>query len=154
MKKLLKHLELIKEDLILSTIKCYSGLVAFSSFIERFRYLKLDSEIGRATFGGHRMLNQDFYHSKEWKDLRDKVILRDDGCDLGDQDRPIHGSIYIHHIEPLTVEDILNRHRKCLDPDNAICCSFKTHQAIHFSDESLLPIILVERSPNDTCPWR
>lgn len=137
-----------------TTIKTYQEMIRLPSFIERFRYLKLDGAVGRSTFGGHRMLNQDLYHSKEWLQLRDKAIIRDSACDLGDADRPIHGSVYIHHIVPLTVEDILNRDRKCLDLDNVICCSFKTHQALHFADESLLPIKVVERSPYDTCPWR
>lgn len=137
-----------------SKIKTYSTLIQFLTFEERFEYLKLKGRVGAITFGGHRELNQTFYRSDDWLSFRNDVIIRDGGCDLGDPDRPIHGKIYIHHLNPLTVDDILHRSSALFDLENVICTSFKTHQAIHYGDASLLPSIIVERTPNDTCPWR
>lgn len=125
------------------------------TFEERYRYLKLGGEVGRETFGFDRWLNQVFYNSKEWKTFRRDIILRDMGCDLGVEGRDIGGRVYIHHIEPIQLDDILHRRIEVLlNPDNVICVSFETHNAIHYGDESLLLTVPVERKPNDTCPWR
>lgn len=139
----------------MTTIKTYSELVTLPTFEERYRYLKLGGEVGRETFGFDRWLNQVFYNSKEWKTFRRDIIVRDMGCDLGIVGRPIGGLIFIHHIEPIKLDDILHRRLEVLlNPDNAICVSFETHNAIHYGDESLLVTLPVERTPNDTCPWR
>lgn len=135
-------------------ILTYSNLVELPTFAERFDYLALNGVVGESTFGGSRYLNQLFYNSKEWKEVRDVVIMRDEGCDLGCLDRPITGTIYIHHINPIRKEDILTRSWKVLDPENLICVSFNTHQAIHYGDRSILIPDLIERYPNDTCPWK
>lgn len=135
-------------------ILTYSKLIELPTFTERFDYLSLKGIVGESTFGGSRYLNQLFYNSKEWKEVRDIVIMRDEGCDLGCLDRPITGTIYIHHINPIRKEDILTRSWKVLDPENLICVSFNTHQAIHYGDRSILIPDLVERYPNDTCPWK
>lgn len=135
-------------------ILTYSKLIELPTFTERFDYLSLKGVVGESTFGGSRYLNQLFYNSKEWKEVRDVVIMRDEGCDLGCLDRPITGTIYIHHINPIRKEDILTRSWKVLDPENLICVSFNTHQAIHYGDRSILIPDLVERYPNDTCPWK
>ena len=135
-------------------ILAYSKLIELPTFAERFDYLALNGVVGETTFGGSRYLNQLFYNSKEWKEVRDIVIMRDEGCDLGCLDRPITGTIYIHHINPIRKEDILARSWKVLDPENLICVSFNTHQAIHYGDRSILIPDLVERYPNDTCPWK
>ena len=134
--------------------KSYSGLLILPTFRERFDYLKLDGRVGADTFGFDRYLNQRFYMSKEWRTFRSKVIARDEGCDLGIADRPIQGRVIIHHIIPLTVEDFEEQTDALFDMDNVICVAPMTHEAIHFGDYSLLPQELVERTPNDTCPWR
>lgn len=134
--------------------KTYSELMSFKTFEERYRYLRIRGEVGIETFGSDRYLNQIFYSSKEWKKFRRDIIIRDMGCDLGIEDREINGQIFIHHINPITIDDILHR-RSCLtDPENAICVSFNTHQAIHYGDENLLIQEPIERTPNDTCPWK
>lgn len=139
----------------MTSIKTYSELITLPTFEERYRYLKLGGEVGKETFGFDRWLNQVFYSSKEWKTFRRDIIVRDMGCDLGIEDRPIGGLIFIHHIEPIKLDDILHRRLEVLmNPENVICCSFDTHQAIHYGDESLLVTLPVERTPNDTCPWR
>lgn len=135
-------------------IRTYSELIQYDSFIERFRYLKLGGKVGEDTFGFDRYLNQQFYKSKEWRLLRDQIIIRDMGCDLGIPDRDIFDRIIIHHMNPLTKEDIINRTEFLLDPKYMICVTKRTHDAIHYGDESLLFDTLVERTPNDTCPWR
>lgn len=132
----------------------YSELTTLTSFVERVRYLKLNGVPGAETFGYSRRLNQVLYSSPEWKDIRRKVIIRDNGCDLGIEERPISDHIYIHHINPITEKDILDRDPKIFDPENLICCSRTTHNAIHYGDEALLVAEVTERSPNDTCPWR
>lgn len=134
--------------------KTYSKLSKLKTFKERFDYLKLDGRIGNETFGSHRYFNQRFYKTKEWKRARREVILRDDGCDLGHPDRPIQGEIYIHHLNPITLEDILERRPCVFDPENLVCASFKTHNALHYGGEDNKPEEYVERRPNDTCPWR
>jgi len=134
--------------------KTYSQMIAIPKFEDRYAYLKLNGKVGEDTFGHSRYLNQSFYKSRAWKDFRDYIIVRDNGCDLASQDRPIPHRIYIHHINPITEQDILERSDILLDPENAVCVSFDTHQAIHYGDESLLRLDPIERKPFDTCPWR
>lgn len=139
----------------MTKIRTYSELIAFPTFIERFRYLKLDGIIGEETFGFDRYINQKFYKSDEWLALRDQIIVRDLGCDLGIQGHDIVGQrIIIHHMNPITKEDILYRSDFLLNPEYLICTIDNTHKAIHYGDESLLISAPVERSKNDTCPWR
>ena len=136
-------------------MRTYSELIKIPSFIERFRYLKLGGYIGEETFGFDRWLNQYFYKTKEWRDVRNQVILRDNACDLAHPDRPTFGRLIIHHMNPITEKDIVNRSDILLDPEYLITTVHDTHNAIHYGDESLLlldaPII---RKPNDMCPWR
>ena len=135
--------------------KSYSEMIAMSEFDDRFRYAKLDGQVGIDTFGFDRYLNQQFYRSKEWKRLRDQIIIRDNGCDLGVPGHEISGKIYIHHLNPLSPEDITESTEKLFDPDNLVCVSAETHNAIHYGDESILEKNkIVERSPGDTCPWK
>lgn len=132
----------------------YSELIRLPSFIERYRYLRIAGVVGTETFGCDRWLNQLFYKDATWLSTRNYVIVRDSGCDLGILDRSIEGNIFVHHINPITKHDIINRSPQLFDPDNLICCSFETHNAIHYGDETLLMCDPVVRSPNDTCPWR
>ena len=135
--------------------KRYSEMITMSDFDDRFRYAKLDGQVGMDTFGFDRYLNQQFYRSKEWKRLRDQIIIRDNGCDLGVSGHEISGKIYIHHLNPLSPEDITESTEKLFDPDNLVCVSAETHNAIHYGDESILEKNkIVERSPGDTCPWK
>jgi len=134
--------------------RCYSELRQLPTFQERYDYLKLAGEVGNPTFGYNRYFNQRFYHSSEWRNVRNEVILRDNGCDLGVTDYEIHGRIYIHHINPITLQDIETLSNNLLDPDNLICVTFDTHNAIHYGDERTLPKVPLERTPGDTCPWR
>lgn len=135
--------------------KSYSEMITMSEFDDRFRYAKLDGQVGMGTFGFDRYLNQQFYRSKEWKRLRDQIIIRDNGCDLGVPGHEISGKIYIHHLNPLSPEDITESTEKLFDPDNLVCVSAETHNAIHYGDESILENNkIVERSPGDTCPWK
>ena len=136
------------------SIKTYSELITLPTFEERYRYLRLEGDVGKETFGWDRYLNQVFYSSIEWKKFRRDIIVRDMGCDLGIEDREIGGLIYLHHIEPITVDDIVQRRACLLDPENVICTSFGTHNAIHYGDESLLTLSPIERTRNDTCPWK
>jgi len=137
------------------SIKTYTELSKIPSFIERYRYLKLQGSVGTDTFGYDRYLNQQFYKSKEWKRVRDEVIIRDNGCDLGVDDRDINTRIFIHHMNPISKRDIMESSEYLLDPEYLICVSKQTHDAIHYGDEQLLYINeVIERSPNDTCPWR
>ena len=135
-------------------IKTYSELITFPTFEERYRYLRIGGRVGEETFGFDRYLNQDFYRSKEWKSVRDFVIVRDNGCDLGIEGRDILGKILVHHMNPLTMDDILSRSKFLLDPEYLICTVKNTHDAIHYGDESLLIKAPIERRKNDTCPWR
>lgn len=136
------------------SIRTYSELITLPTFIERYRYLKLSGRVGKDTFGFDRYLNQIFYQSKEWKSIRDYVITRDNGCDLGIVGHEIYGRILIHHINPITADDILKRSDFLLNPEYLICTIKNTHDAIHYSDESLLITDPIERSMNDTCPWK
>ena len=132
----------------------YSELITLPTFIDRYRYLKQSGIVADETFGSRRYLNQVFYKSKEWKSIRNQVIIRDNGCDLGLEGYEIGGPIYIHHLNPITEDDILNRSPSLLDPENLICVSYNTHEAIHYGDESMLPITyLVDRAPGDQVLW-
>ena len=135
-------------------LKTYSELTQLSTFRERFEYLKLDGTIGEDTFGFDRYLNQIFYKSKEWASVRREVIIRDKGCDLGMDGYEIRGKILIHHMNPIRQQDILRRSDLLLNPEYLITTVLSTHNAIHYGDEHLLPIVPIERSRNDTCPWR
>ncbi len=135
-------------------IRRYSELITLNTFEDRFRYLKLDGIVGSETFGFDRYMNQRFYSSRQWKDIRDEVIIRDHGCDLGIEDREIRDRIYIHHMNPISAEDIANQSELLLDPEYLICVTFATHQAIHFGDENLLISLPTPRMKNDTCPWK
>ena len=136
-------------------MKSYSELITLPTFKERFEYLKLDGAVGIETFGFDRYLNQKFYRSPEWRRVKRLVTIRDNGCDLGIDDIPIGGRIYIHHINPITIDDIKNRNPLILDPEYLISVSFDTHNAIHYGDESILQgKRQIERLPNDTCLWR
>ena len=135
-------------------MKTYSELIQIPTFEERYHYLRLFGSVGEETFGFKRWLNQEFYHSSEWLNFRDEIIIRDGGCDLAVDGFEIYGSIIIHHLNPITYDDILNRNPCVVDPDNVVCTKLSTHNAIHYGDETLLPKIPVERTRNDTCPWR
>ena len=123
------------------------------TFEERFEYLKCTKPVGEETFGYDRWLNQNFYRSRAWKKVRDKVILRDNGCDLGVPGHEIYDRIYIHHMNPITIEDIIDENEDILNPHFLICVSFDTHQALHYGDENLLPKTVIERLPGDTTLW-
>lgn len=135
--------------------RTYSELITLPTFEERFKYLQLNGAVGRDTFGFDRYLNQYIYQrSQRWKSVRDKIIVRDNGCDLGVEGYSIYGRTIIHHMNPISVEDILSDRDWIFDPEFLICVSHRTHNAIHYGDESLLPQTLIERTKNDTCPWR
>ena len=136
------------------SIRTYSELITLSTFEERFEYLRLGGKVGKETFGFDRYINQVFYKDPEWLRIRNKVIIRDNGCDLGIEDREIHGRILVHHMNQITVDDILNRSKYLLDPEYLISTMKNTHDAIHYSDESLLAKDPIIRRKNDTCPWR
>lgn len=135
-------------------IKNYTDLSKFNSFEERFEYLKLDGIVGADTFGFDRYLNQAFYNSREWKKIRDHVITRDFGCDLGIEGFEIYRRPIIHHMNPISMEQILNRDSIILDPEFLITTVHDTHNALHYGTETLIAKGPVERKPNDTCPWR
>ena len=135
--------------------KTYSELIKIPSYIERYRYLKLGGKTGEITFGNERYLNQLLYKSPEWKSFRREIIFRDQGFDMGVEGYEIQGLILVHHINPITVEDIYNRSDLVFDEENVICVSKITHNAIHYGSEDLLVIEeIVERRPNDTIFWR
>lgn len=149
-------------------MKTYSKLITFPTFEERYEYLRIGGRVGDLTFGPNRFINQRLYRSQEWKDFKREMIIRDCGCDLAMEDRVIdgiiridgrdvevHAPVYLHHINPITDEDILYGSPKVFDPENVVCCSFDTHEAIHYGDYGLLKgLDLVERKPNDHIPWR
>lgn len=135
-------------------IKTYSELITLPTFEERFEYLQLKGTVGQETFGFDRYLNQILYSSKEWKSLRNKIIVRDNGCDLALDGFEIHGRILIHHINPITIDDVIKRREMVFDPENLICVTHNTHNAIHYGDKSLLITGPIERRANDTCPWK
>lgn len=134
--------------------RCYSELIRLPTFKERYDYLKLGGAVGAETFGFDRYLNQTLYRSAEWKRFRNKIILRDNGCDLACDGYEICGKVLVHHIDPLTIEDVINRSFKIFDPENVICTTLDTHNAIHYGDASLLVLGPVDRTPYDTCPWK
>ena len=136
------------------SIRTYSELIALPTFEERFKYLKLNGQVGESTFGFDRYMNQVFYRSQKWKSIRDFVIIRDCGCDLGVEGYDIHGKIIIHHMNPLSMRDIETESEFLLNPDFLICTTHTTHNAIHYGDENLLVTAPIERTKNDTCPWR
>ena len=136
------------------SIRTYSELIAIPTFEERFKYLQLNGNVGADTFGYDRVFNQRFYSSLEWKRLRDEIIFRDNGCDLGILDHRIMGKIFIHHMNPIMLEDIQKSSEFLLNPEYLICTSFETHNAIHYGDENLLFKAPIERNQYDTCPWR
>lgn len=135
-------------------IRTYTEMISFDSFYDRFNYLNLSGQVGKDTFGYDRYLNQAFYKSVEWQRLRNEIIMRDEGCDLAHPDYQIVGRVYIHHLNPVTKKDVLNRSNLLLNPEFLVCVSYDTHQAIHYGDENLLQPDLIIRRPNDTCPWR
>lgn len=134
-------------------IRCYTELCQFRTFEERFEYLKLGGQVANETFGFDRWVNQRFYRSHEWKQVRQKVIIRDEGRDLGVEGYELQNGIYIHHMNPMVVKDITDAEAWILDPEFLICVSFNTHNAIHYGDKDLLPK-MIDRTPNDTCPWK
>lgn len=135
-------------------IRTYSELITLPTYEERYEYLLLDGQVGKDTFGYDRYLNQMFYQSPEWKYLRKTVILRDNGCDMGLNDYQIYGKIYVHHINPLTKDDITRRSKYLLDPEYLISVSFNTHQGITYGVKEAPITTVVIRQKNDTCPWR
>lgn len=136
-------------------IRTYEELSKLKTFEERYKYLKLDGVVGEETFGFDRYLNQQFYkYDPDWKKIRDEVIFRDNGCDLGIEGREINGLILVHHMNPITKDDILNRSQYLLNPNYLITTIKSTHDAIHYGSEDLLMKDPVVRSKNDTCPWR
>lgn len=138
----------------MTNIRTYSELITLPTFEERFEYLRVDGIVGEETFGSRRYINQKYYTSSEYKRLRRIILLRDNGSDLGVEDHPINGIIIMHHMNPITIEDILNHSPLAWNPEYLISVSALTHKAIHFSNIELLPKPVVERKPNDTCPWR
>lgn len=135
-------------------IRRYSELIKLPTFEERFRYLRLDGQVGADTFGSDRYINQIFYKSPEWKKIRDEIIIRDQCCDLAMPGYDIHGPVLIHHLNPITKEDILSRTDLLLNPEYLVCTIQSTHNAIHYGDVNLLITNPIERKPNDTCPWK
>ena len=135
-------------------LRCYSELILLPTLRERFQYLRLNGEVGAELFGYARYLNQEFYHGSEWNDVREEVILRDQGRDLGVPGWKIVGNIYVHHMNPITLEQLKDRDPILLDPEYLISCSYNTHQAITWGNESLLPRSEIVRYPGDTCPWK
>lgn len=135
--------------------RSYSELLTFPSFEERFHYLEIGGVIGERSFGGNRYLNQRLYQSREWRRLRDSIIVRDNGCDLGVPGYELRWKITIHHLNPISEKDLIDANPCVFDPENLICVSYNTHKALHYGDLELantgVPII---RKPNDTCPWK
>ena len=135
-------------------IRTYRECIQLPTFQERYRYLQIGGQVGKETYGFDRYLNQMLYRTPEWKRFRRDMIVRDNGCDLGCEGYEIYGNILVHHINPITVDDVVNRASCIFDPNNAICTSLNTHNAIHYGDETLLITEPVVRKPNDTCPWK
>lgn len=138
----------------MTMIRCYRELRRLKTFEERYRYLKLGGKVGEITFGYDRILNQILYKSDRWLETRDDIIIRDNSCDLGVKGYDIHDRILIHHMNPITIEDIELERDEVFDPEFLICTRLNTHNAIHYGDESLLPRLPIERRRNDTCPWK
>lgn len=140
--------------MVIQMTRSYSELIKFKTIEERFEYLRLDGTVGKETFGYDRYLNQMLYKHPKFLEARDEVIIRDGGCDLGVEGYGISGAVYVHHMNPVTKEDILYNFDKLVDPEYLISSSKLTHDAIHYGDANLLPKDLVVRTKNDTCPWR
>jgi len=138
----------------MTKIRTYSELIQIPTFEERFRYLQLNGRVAEESFGFNRIFNQQFYRSKVWKDLRDKVILRDKGCDLACEGREIYGKAIIHHLNVVSLDDLNANEDWILDPEYLITTTLNTHNAIHYGDQSLLVTEPTERKKFDTCPWR
>lgn len=134
--------------------KTYRELIAMDDFLDRYEYLRIGGTIGESTFGSNRYLNQILYRSYDWKKFRREMIIRDNGCDLAHPDYEIGGIIILHHINPITIDDVKNRRRCVFDPENVVCVSHRTHEAIHYGDDTLLMKGPVVRRPGDTIPWR
>lgn len=134
--------------------RCYTELKQLPTFEERFEYLRLGAQVAAETFGFDRWMNQRFYKSPEWRQVRRDVIIRDEGRDLGVEGYEIQNGIYVHHMNPMAIKDVTDAASWILNPEYLICVSFNTHNAIHYGDASLLPHIPAERTPNDTCPWK
>lgn len=135
-------------------LRRYSEMIRLNTFKERYEYLRIAGVVGDSTFGFDRYLNQLLYTSDKWRRVREQIIIRDNGCDLAMPGYDLRSKIIIHHMNPITMEDIENVSEDIFNPENLVCVSHRTHNAIHFGDESLLPQIPIERKPNDTCPWR
>ena len=135
-------------------IRTYSELITLPTFEDRYSYLQLNGAVGKDTFGFDRYINQQFYRSKEWQRIRDEVIIRDNACDLGMEGYEIHGRIYVHHMNPIMVQDIQSNSDYLMNPEFLICTTHRTHNAIHYGDENLLARAPIERTKNDTCLWR
>ena len=135
-------------------IKTYSELIQFKTLEERYRYLRIGGRVGEETFGFDRWMNQVFYKDPRWRDIRDEVITRDNGCDLGLEGYDIRGKIFVHHMNPVTKDDILYNFDSLLNPEFLISTSKRTHDAIHYGNEDLLPQSPIVRKRNDTCPWK
>lgn len=135
-------------------VRTYSELIKIPTFEERYEYLRLGGKVGEETFGFDRYLNQMFYRSKEWRSIRDHVITRDNGCDLAMEGHEVYSRILIHHMNPITADDILQRSEYLLNPEYLISTIKRTHDAIHYGDRSLLSVAPIERTKNDTCPWK
>lgn len=136
-------------------IRTYSELASLETFEERFRYLQLFGQVGKETFGFDRYINQRFYRSREWKSIKNEIIIRDNGCDLGVEGFEIYGRLYVHHMNPILLRDFNNDSDFLLNPEYLITVSFDTHNAIHYGSEDFLSTLKpIERSMNDTCPWK
>lgn len=135
-------------------IRCYSELIRIPSYEDRFEYLRLNGRVGADTFGFDRVFNQMFYHSKEWRRLRRDIIVRDYGADMAMRDWPVNGLIIIHHMNPITLNDLEAQSDYLMNPEYLVCVSYDTHNAIHYGDKHLLRSLPIERVPNDTCPWK
>lgn len=138
----------------MSNLRCYRELIRLKTFDERFEYLKLKGIVGEATFGYDRYLNQLLYTSGEWRRIRRDIILRDNGCDLAVEGCDILDMIIVHHMNPISVEDLIDFSDDVINPEYLICVSHDTHNAIHYGDKSLLTREPIERKPGDTCPWK
>lgn len=135
-------------------MRTYSELILLPTFEERFEYLKLSGTVGAHTFGSDRYINQLFYTSEVWKKIRREVIIRDNGCDLACEGYEIGDRIIIHHMNPITLEELVHGSSSVVNPEFLICVSYKTHQAIHYGDKNQTPQVPVQRHPGDTIPWR
>lgn len=145
----------MKTTMMKNTIKTYSELITFDSFEDRYDYLKLDGKVAHETFGAHRWLNQNLYTSSKWKRIRREILIRDNGCDLALEGYDIDGKVFIHHINPITIDDIRNDSYNLYDPENLVCVSKRTHDMLHYGNPGdRVYSSVIERTPNDTCPWR